>query len=565
MSAPWEDSSDTQEASTSVEEVAPWESAEVETVTEDELDDMADSHTVEGAAKVTNSGEVIPIHNLVKLKQDMGTEGEEYSYLVVFLTAAGGGGMVAVVGPSRSGKDRIVDAVEAGFHQPFSVVPTSAGSEAGLFRARRDLNNAAVHRYEDMVDMTENIEDMMKMHGEGKDKFRRRGMGNNDSDVSRPGQGYEVDTDAGMVKETLFAPRAQVFFLASDNDRVSLSDFKEVENRAIVIPTDSSQDLTEDIQERQIDERMFDYEQNLEPDYVNEVRDYVDDIPHNQWEIGAKENGVINPDFWNPCLGPFKDEHPIPSERVESRFDSYRLLDFFEIVCLWHHKNRMKVSMENKGASKDRMLIAPKDVWLTQRIYGKKLILSALSLRSIDMNILTFLRETGQEYTVSQLTQVLTQAGFNVTTRNVRNSLDSMFDNNYVRKDNSGNSTVTFGAAPFASVVDDFRAIDYEKVIEGTKKKARESLPEAEAEEYIERFCEGPNVTDVTHPITGESHDIREYQGFKEQIEEQQENLEEMLGSSIYEDNSSQGSEDTDDSGNANHNGDGKLGAFEMS
>lgn len=516
------------------------------------------------AVGVTQEGDVVPIHSLVQLKEDMGTVGEEYSYLVIFLTAAGGGGMVAVTGPSRSGKDKIVDAVEEGFEEPFAAIQTSSGSEAGIYRSWRTLNQAAVHRYEDMVDLNEEIENVMKMHGEGSSASRTRGMAPGDSENSVPSMGYEV-TGENRVRETLFPPRAQIFFLADDNDRTSLSDFKEVENRAIVIPTDASQDLTEKIQDRQIDERMLNYEPNLNPQYRDEVRNYVSNIPHNEWEIGAKENGTTNPDFYNPGLGVFKDEHPIPPERVESRFDSWRLLDFMEIVALWHHPNRMTTEIEYKGVNKERMLITPKDIWLTQRIYGKKLIMSALSLQNIDLHILRFLRETGERYDVSELTQILSQSGSNVTTKNVRNSLDSMFENNYVNKDTGGNGNVEFYAAPFASVVEDYNAIDYEKVIEGSKKEVRDRLPTDVAEEYVRRFCEGPAVTQVVHPVTGETCDIRQYEGFKAQVEAQKEKLEEMVATSMYEsDKHSRTDSDDGTAPEGNTETDGSLGSFDM-
>lgn len=482
--------------------------------------------------ETTDTPDTPDLYEAVQAKQDWGLEGERNSFLVLLLTAAGGGGMVCMTGLSRSGKDFITDCMMSMFPDDRDVyeVPNSS-KEAAFYRRQHEMNRARVHRYMDIVNLDDHIEDVLKHHGTGDEASRDISVQNDDGD---------------WVNQTftLNVPDSIIYFLASDNEQVDLNDYPELRNRSLVISTDASQGLSEQIQKRQGQEVALTYEPNLTEAEIRNVQEHIGTIPYNQYDVSFDTT-----DFYNPSGEAIQDNHPIPANFVESRHDSKRLYKFINITALWNHKDRIVADVEdNRGNSSERMFVEPMDVWTAMRVFGEKLVMSALSLRNIDKRILWYLRENLQPHTVAALTQVLKQAGFNVTPRDVRSACDNLMNKNYVQKNDNGGK-VEYQATPFASEIDEYSTLDYEYMIEDATRVVREraeagGLDDSVADQYVQQINE--NVF-TTHPITGETVDIRDYQGFKRQIENRQEELDRMLNTSVY--NEQVAHDDGDDNG----------------
>lgn len=503
-----------------------------------------DTASTESPSRPTTTGSDADIntptlYDAVKAKQDWGLEGERNSFLVLLLTAAGGGGMVCMTGLSRSGKDFITDCMMSMFPDQRDVyeVPNS-GKEAAFYRRHNEMNMARVHRYMDIVNLDDFIEDVLKHHGTGDEASRDISVQNDDGD---------------WVNQTftLNVPDSIIYFLASDNEQVNLNHYPELRNRSLVISTDSSQGLSEKIQKRQGQEVALTYEPKMSQEEIMNIQEHVGSIPHDQYDVDFD-----TADFYNPCGEAIQANHPIPSNFVESRHDSKRLYKFINITTLWHFRDRLTAEVEdNRGNSTERMFIEPMDVWKAMRVFGEKLVMSALSLRNIDKRLLWFMREDLQPHTVSGLTQVLKQAGFNVTPTDVRSSCENLMNKNYVQKDD--NAKVEYQATPFASEVDEYTTLDYDHMIKDATELVETraesgKLDRSVADEYVNRINE--NVF-ATHPITGDTVDIREYNGFERQIKKREEELSKMLGTSVYgesveydEDDDTGSDEETDSS-----------------
>jgi hypothetical protein len=492
-----------------------------------------------------------PLHTAVEIKTDFGVVGEEHSFLVVLTAAAGGGGAVCMYGLSRSGKDHIMDSVEACFPDSKIHSVPERGTESSLFRESEEWNRSDIHRHKDLVNLEDIVEDILKHHGDDRSISRTVNM--------QDAEGNHIPTEM-----TLRSPGCLVYFLASDNEQVNLDDYPELRNRSLVITTDASQELSEKIQHRQAKDRGLAYERNRTNEEIKAFRHHVDSIPVHDWEIGNNDNS----DFYHPYHNEFSKQHPIPSWFVESRMDSDRFWDFIEIMSLWYHKDRMVESIEYHGYEKDRMVCTPADLWYAMRIYGEKLILSALSLGEIDKRIMWFLREQKSAYTASAIAQVLGQAGFNVTPRDVQTSCKSMVNKNYIMEDNMS-GTNEYQATPFASDIEPYSPLDWDVLIADAEENVYNRLPDNRADEYVERFC---GTVICTHPITGEEVDITEYQDFEHQVQQREEDLKKMVGTSIYENvgedsetdpNGPEGGEEEDSDGSQSGSiGDGGLGDF---
>lgn len=488
--------------------------------------------------------DIVPLYKCVQSKEDYGLVGEDYTFLVMLTGTAAGGGPIGMVAMSRSGKDFLTDCVKAHHPNPdrtWAKVPNSI-KEAALYRMRGELNSASVHRYMDLVDLEPHIEDILKQNGEGDTAVRRIGVGDG-------GKGDETQTFK------VYPPDALLFYLAADNSRVSLSDFPEVRNRALILSTDASQGLTEEIQRRQGLDVAGMYDYNLSPGEIQDIRNHVGSIPT---EYNVSQGTT---DFFNPCGYPFNEESPVPSNFVEGRHDNKRMYKYARIVTLWHHQNRMQVPYNGRGGQSERWMVTPKDMWIMMRVFGEKLVMSALSLRDLHLRLLWFMRENPEEHTVSFLNQIVQQAGWNVTPSSVRDACDDLVEKNYVQKDDNG--TVTYRALGFASSINVYEPVDWAKVIDMTKEAVEHNvengkLDRADADEYIERFCTRP-IT-ARHPVDGRKLDIEEYTGFEEQVKQRENDLEQMLGTSIYD--SSDEDEESDDAEKAGADSNGGLSEF---
>jgi len=442
-----------------------------------------------------------------QMSRDYGLCGERATHLSVYLLTINGG-LVIMSSPSRSGKDMVVDGVEYCLPgDEIARIPNST-SKTVLYQRADELNNSRIHRYPDITSLDEHIESLLKENGDG------RSSTHSFTDVSG-----EERTE---VRQTIHPPNAMILFAASDNKNVDLNDYPEVRNRAMIVSTDASAELTERVKQKQAEIEVGRYEEKLTEQRRNEIRSYAGEIP-----VGLYTDDSAIGEVWNLTHLGFAQENPLPDLFPESRMDFERFNKFVKSVTLFKFNERMEVGSDKRDAAVS-LLSTPEDLWLAWRVFGEKMVLSALNLQDIDFKILELLRNSGQALTVAEVQTEMRRNGHNLSEPQVRGSLDAMLDKGYVFKDNSG-SRIKYQPSPFATgdTVSKDITIDFEAIVEQTKEDARYALEDDVAEEYISQYCEGDGLI-CTHPFEGHEVNIIE-QDLGDDIEAQAESESEVI------------------------------------
>jgi hypothetical protein len=449
-----------------------------------------------------------------QMSRDFGLVGERDTHLSVFLLTINGG-LVIMSSPSRSGKDMVVDAVEycmAG--DEIAKIPSST-SKTVLYQRAEELNTSRIHRYPDITSLEEHIEQLLKDNGDGRESTHSF------TDIS--------GDERTEVSQTIRPPNAMILFAASDNQNVDLNDYPEVRNRAMVVSTDSSADLTSRIKTRQAEMEVGRYDQKVPQDRHDEIRAYSESIP-----VGLYTDDASPGEVWNLTHLGFDQENPLPDLFPESRMDFGRFNKFVKSVTLFKYENRMELNNEGRDATVS-LLSAPEDLWMAWRVFGEKMVLSALNLQDLDFRILDLLRTSPSAMTVAEAQTEMRRQGHNLSEPQVRGSLNAMLDKGYVFKDNAA-ARVKFQPSPFATedqVTKDI-SIDFEAIVEQTKKDARFALEPGAAEEYISTFCEGEGLI-VTDPFDGTQISLTEQDLGDDVVEQAQQESEVIEETSPFE------------------------------
>jgi Fe2+ or Zn2+ uptake regulation protein len=216
------------------------------------------------------------------------------------------------------------------------------------------------------------------------------------------------------------------------------------------------------------------------------------------------------------------DQNPLTTEFAEARFEGDKLLGFIETVTLINHAKRFTVDT-GRGL---KMLTTPTDVWYTMKILGENMVMSALNLTDEDQAILRYLRESEKTPTKRDIQQDLRGAGYNIQSRDVKRSIDSMMDRGYVRVADDSGTAHTYMLSEFASITKHKVGLDYAEVVEAATEGIYEvpRVPEVVADAYVERFCTGDGVFAID-PYTGEEVDITEDTGLQDAVDEATEDV----------------------------------------
>ena len=425
--------------------------------------------------------------------------------------------------PSRSGKDMVVDGVRYCLRgDDIAKIPNST-SKTVLYQRANELNDSRIHRYPDITSLDEHIEDLLKQNGDGRPSTHSY------TEVS--------GEERREVQQTIESPNAMILFAASDNQNVDLNEYPEVRNRAMIVSTDASAELTARIKEQQAKMEVGRYVEKTTHERREEIRDYAASIP-----VGLYTDDDAIGEVWNLAHLGFARENPLPDLFPESRMDFERFNKFVKSVTLFKYNERMEVNSDIRDATVS-MLSTPEDLWLAWRIFGEKMVLSALNLEDIDFEVLDLLRESAAALTTAEVMTQMRHEGHNLSEPQVRGSLESMLDKGYVSKDNSG-ARVKYQPSPFASgeTVSKDIEMSFEAIVEQCKKDAEFALEPEQAEEYISEFCEGDGLI-CTHPFTGDQVNIIEEDLGDDIVEQQEKESEVVEESNPYENN------DDDDQG----------------
>lgn len=448
------------------------------------------------------------LYEISQLREDWGLAGEEDTHLVVFLSFLGGG-FVVMTGLSSGGKDAVVNAAEYCVPDDWVFqIPTSM-SKTVLYQRAPEINSHPVHRHKDISNISGKdwLEDIWKRHGDG------RPISHSYTDVTG-----ENRTE---VEQTLYPPNCMVLFLASDNEQISLNDYPEVRNRALVVGIDDSQELTKEVNTRQAKQEAGIIEYNISQSRAEQIREYVSGIPLHTY---AGENAPGG--FLNPVMPALDSQNPLPQHFTEARRDFPRLSEFMKSVALFHHDDHIEVPQmmwndERRIDNDLTLLVTPADAWLGMRVFGEKMVLSALNLRDKDFHLLDVLRcNFGQQFDVGTLQAMMRQRGWNITDSDVRSSLKNMKVKGYVRVDKSV-SPHEWSASEFAKQVSRSVSLDWGTIIDETKELVYEHYPEPIAEDYEQQFLEGDGLL-VTHPFGGHVVNLEEERAneLEEKVEE---------------------------------------------
>jgi Fe2+ or Zn2+ uptake regulation protein len=143
------------------------------------------------------------------------------------------------------------------------------------------------------------------------------------------------------------------------------------------------------------------------------------------------------------------------------------------------------------------------------QVVGNNMVMSSLNLSDEDQAVLRFMREHDGTPDRKEIQQGLRKAGYAITDKDVRQSLESMRERGYVEEHDS--TPKTFSLSAFAPITEFKVDLDYAKIAEAAATEVYNipGVPESVADEYVRRFCEGDGLKTV-HPFTGELVDITE-------------------------------------------------------
>jgi len=456
------------------------------------------------------------LFNILQDAQDSGLVGEETTALTVF-SAMISGGFVVMLGPSRVGKTYTVTRMEEVMPDADVYEMSTTLSPTALYYAADDINACRVHIYPDLATMPEHVEAVLKANAEG-----------------LPATREVTDVASGdTVRMTINPPDCIIAGVASDNESIDLNDFPELRNRGLIVTCDASKEQTSRILDSQADAMSGLKTQQLTDEQRSHIKAYIRGIPVSRYARDDSIGSILN----IPGGRPLRNQEPVPEHFTEARDDFKRLNNFIQSIALFHHEDRMELLLNGEPT----LLVAPADVWHGMRIFGEQMIMSALNLRELDRVMLRFLREEKSALTVSKIQAAIRQegAGYNVSDRDVQSALKSMKNKAYVDV-NQADNPQTWYATPFASVTDHPTAISYADLVKDTEDIAREVLDAGDAEEYISRYCRGDGLI-VTDPINGESVNILEDDTFEQEIEEATSELDEVMETPLWGDNSDDG------------------------
>jgi hypothetical protein len=201
---------------------------------------------------------------------------------------------------------------------------------------------------------------------------------------------------------------------------------------------------------------------------------------------------------------------------------------------------------ENRIDNDVTLLVTPADAWLGMRVFGEKMVLSALNLQDKDFHLLDLLRDNyGQQFDVGSLQSMMRQRGWNITNSDVRSSLKNMKTKGYVRPDKSV-TPHEWTASEFAKQVRRDVNLDWPTIIEDTRKLVHEHYPKPVAMDYEQQFLEGDGLL-VTHPFEGYTVNLTEEEAneLEQKVEEQEEKEKDAFEGGMYDDDD----DDNDQSG----------------
>ncbi len=471
------------------------------------------------------------LFEVMQATRDDGLVGEKKNVLTFYLGTLNGNYLL-FLGPSGSGKTQVIESALFLLDDPDVISEgdsdlvhywTTVSSPKAPFYNHRKLNSKPIHVINDRVAMSDDFEGIIKAWGEGQPATHEKVDITKDDSMGPENQLEEMMLDV---------PRCIGMSVARDNEKIDMKELAETDSRAFTQTPDASEEQTRRINERQVEMRDGSYERRVDKSRLEEIRQYYREIPIEKFT--ESNAGTI----LNLTMAGVQEQEPLPPKFVKARRDLPRLMDFIDAVALYHHTDRMVM----KNDYPQKLLVAPVDAWHGFKIFGEELVMSALNLRPLDRKILQFLRSRpNRKYSAMEIQAKMQepQYGENRSITEIRRALEDMQHKMYVERHDE--SPIAFSASAFGQSINvaEQAKLDWSKVVERAKEKAREVLEPEQAKEYIRRYCEGDGLI-ATHPLTGETVNIIEDTEFQEKLDEAGEDIDDEMSKSLW------GTEDND-------------------
>lgn len=466
---------------------------------------------------MSNPDTAVPsLYECLKLLEDDGLVGEAENALSA-LVLYPRGGLVAITGPASTGKTWMLERIERAYGEGVSYhIPTTA-SPTALFYDAGNANRHPVHIWGDITEMGETWESILKAIGEGKPADRMV------TDIMAGDDG-----EGGTRDMQIEVPRSTFMVFASNNENFSAADLPELISRSIKMSMDATSDHTQRVLERQADIAAGLYVSQVDAERTAEIRAHLQNVLRFTAEF-EREGGT----FVNPVLPEVTKEEVLPTIFPEARRDFKKLKKFMEAMCLFHYPVRPRYVDE---AGKPVLVVTPEDAWLSMKIFGERMVLSALNLTMDDLTVLTFLRSRKSAFTAAQIRQEIAKpkseggSGLTISTRDVRRSLEDMAEKGYVNR-NDEDSPYTYQPGFFAPQVDHSTAMPWADLLDRSAENARTALPDFVADQYVTDYCEDRTTS---HPITGDDVEIRDDDEFDAELAQRTAEMEDALSTNPF-------------------------------
>lgn len=475
------------------------------------------------------------LHEILQLLEDDGLVGEEANALCCAVLYPAGNG-VAITGPASTGKTWMMERVErlyrksgdTAYHMPTNSSPTA------IFYDHKAVNAHNVHIWGDITEMPSEWESILKALLEGKPADRKV------TDITMDGG------EGGADDKIVYPPRTSFVLFASNNQGFHSDELPELISRMVVLSTDASEEQTKRILQRQSDIGAGLYKKQIDGDRADEVHDHMAAVMQFA-KLFTTAGGVV----LDPVLPEITRNEVIPSLFPEARRDLGKLQKFMGAMAMFHFADRVKGFDANgtpqfhfNEEGKPVLYVTPEDAWLAMKVFGERLVMSALGLVEEDIAMLALLRDRKSAMTASKVRELLAaEAGINLTRRDVSRRLESMGERGYITP-NDDESPKTYQPGMFATQMDHSTSLPWSEVIESAIENAREGMPAEAAEEYIEKFCRNPTAV---HPLTGDEVSIVDDDSFDTELAEASQELEGVFAEPLWATDESDDSDTTDD------------------
>ena len=409
--------------------------------------------------------------DVIKVKNHDGIKGEHLARMVIFTIFVLGNKPVILTGPRASGKTALMKVC-------CSYVPktgeVSKSSERADYRDE-DLNKYTHFIIPEINKISDSFVEVLKDLGEGEAST------------------YKVlDAYKNPITYTI-DPKPFISSIADENQN-KLGD--ELLSRLTTIRTDSSLGQNQAVIMYKLLKAQNPFmKKDISQNEVKSFQDYVKSLP------SIRDFNFI----YLPGTSVIK---AIPPFFTDSRRDTDKYLENTYGITLFHLHDRMVI----ERGKKKLLLVTPADAWYNHIIFNDVLVQSSLKCSGIEkiiLDLLSALVDSKGEFiglSPKEIHTALVKKGFTPNLPTIKKYCKNLYSNGYLIQ-NEEKKPYRYESSGFLK---DFTAnINWNSIIEESKKAVLNQFKEDVSKEYIKRYCTPPIL--VKHPFTGKDIDLSTY------------------------------------------------------